>query len=546
MEDRGQSSTSADTSDKNAGVENSSIVDNSDDENIPQKYVGRTINLTIEEALSLANTINFSPWGAAIVDEDGIYMGWPTIEAYKNLKLNGFQVPYKGDQVRYMYDSSLFVMEDGSVYYYGEQLFSGSIISFFTVAHFDEFSYYVGITNESKIVGYKVEEQLGEMIDFGEQKGLIMICQVRDFDEQFLCLYSDGTVKIQTLLGNFENRYDSKTVDFDVSSWSNIALTTSGRYYFEEEDTEKYYAVGLKKDGTVVGTGAYPKEIDGWTDIVYIASAGALVYGLAKDGSVKAALCNNIEDDYDYIMLLHQLEQLHDIVAISAFNYSFPCYFAYDTSLNLYSNEDVTLPYLVDCDGNITENFSDVRKYNSAKKSDWYTADDGSYEIKYEGIGQEAAIIDFNLLVGSDLAELVIPDTINEYTITSVASHAFEDASIERIILPSTLKYIDSSAFYKSRIGDVIIPDSVVYMGNCVFLEANVGSVTLSAGLLSSPADTFHEAEVSSVTIPGSLPDFDLSPYGIDRSTISDVYFNGSESEWHGYVPDGTVMHFAK
>lgn len=73
--------------------------------------------------------------------------------------------------------------------------------------------------------------------------------------------------------------------NFDVSEWENIVSVSAGVGFI----------VGLKEDGSVVGTGSSDcfAGIENWTDIVEVACGKAHTVGLRKDGTVVAAGLND-------------------------------------------------------------------------------------------------------------------------------------------------------------------------------------------------------------------------------------------------------------
>ncbi len=73
--------------------------------------------------------------------------------------------------------------------------------------------------------------------------------------------------------------------DFDVSNWENIVSVAAGGFF----------TVGLKKNGTVIGTGTSDSYtgVEGWTDIIAVACGLGHTVGLKKDGTVVAVGLND-------------------------------------------------------------------------------------------------------------------------------------------------------------------------------------------------------------------------------------------------------------
>ncbi len=131
-----------------------------------------------------------------------------------------------------------------------------------------------------------------------------------------------------------------------------------------------------------------------------------------------------------------------------------------------------------------------------------FAADSGtsgifSYQISYG----EATITDCNV---PSNGEVVIPDEINGYPVTSVQSLAFfGKKNLKTVVIPDSVKLIGFSAFEEctglvnvafgngveileadafagcSSLERVVIPDSVYYIDNCVFQNSGLKDVTL-------------------------------------------------------------------
>ncbi len=91
--------------------------------------------------------------------------------------------------------------------------------------------------------------------------------------------------------------------------------------------------------------------------------------------------------------------------------------------------------------------------------------DDNGYKFNTYHDGT-AEIIGYD---GSE-TEIVIPDTINNCTVTSICYSAFADnTTITSVTIPETVTFIDLNAFYGcTNLADITIPDSVEHI-NCRF-----------------------------------------------------------------------------
>ena len=101
--------------------------------------------------------------------------------------------------------------------------------------------------------------------------------------------------------------------------------------------------------------------------------------------------------------------------------------------------------------------------------------------LSYAIMGETVAII------GCDpeaSGEIVIPDTIEGYPVTSIISRAFSDVMNRiTVILPNQLKFIGSSAFEYSGVESIMIPDSVTSIGCCYWIRRYHDSVFGISGM---------------------------------------------------------------
>ena len=87
--------------------------------------------------------------------------------------------------------------------------------------------------------------------------------------------------------------------------------------------------------------------------------------------------------------------------------------------------------------------------------------------------------------IGTD-KDIVVPSKIYGRKVESIGSHAFNEAQIDSIILPDTIKTIDHGAFQSSTLKTAILPESgVEYIGEGIFSEcSNLTNVVLPNDLV--------------------------------------------------------------
>ena len=106
-------------------------------------------------------------------------------------------------------------------------------------------------------------------------------------------------------------------------------------------------------------------------------------------------------------------------------------------------------------------------------------------------------------------SELVIPDTIDGYTVTKIGAGVFQqNTNLSTVTLPSSLVSIGNSAFYEcTNLKSIVIPDSVTAIGSYAFRGCSrLEEVKLPSNLTTLEAETFRNCvALSSITIPKTL-----------------------------------------
>ena len=107
---------------------------------------------------------------------------------------------------------------------------------------------------------------------------------------------------------------------------------------------------------------------------------------------------------------------------------------------------------------------------------------------------------------------LVIPDTLGGYAVTSIGTYAFSLSGLTSLILPNTLLSIADYAFEANPLTTVSIPDSVETIGIGAFYRNSLTSLQLgnsltTIGLAAFSEDVWSlgENSISSLVIPNSV-----------------------------------------
>ena len=103
------------------------------------------------------------------------------------------------------------------------------------------------------------------------------------------------------------------------------------------------------------------------------------------------------------------------------------------------------------------------------------------------------------------IVNVVIPEKINEQTITAIGDTAFMSRNLENVTMPDTITTIGGYAFYGNSLTSVTIPNSVTTIGDEAFSNNNLTSVTLGNAVTTIGNSAFYYNKIKNVTIPNSV-----------------------------------------
>ena len=101
---------------------------------------------------------------------------------------------------------------------------------------------------------------------------------------------------------------------------------------------------------------------------------------------------------------------------------------------------------------------------------------------------------------------LVIPATLDGYSVTSIGDYAFDSNALTSVTIPNSVTSIGTGAFYNNALTSVTIGSSVTSIGNYAFYSNALTSVTIPNSVTSIGDDAFENNLLTSVTFLGNAP----------------------------------------
>ena len=108
---------------------------------------------------------------------------------------------------------------------------------------------------------------------------------------------------------------------------------------------------------------------------------------------------------------------------------------------------------------------------------------------------------------------LVIPDTLGGYPVTTFSEFAFASSNLTNVTIPSTVTSITRLAFYNNSIISVTIPNSVTSIAQGAFYQNNLTTVTIGSSVTSIGESAFNDNRLTTVTIPNSVTSIGLNAF---------------------------------
>ena len=102
--------------------------------------------------------------------------------------------------------------------------------------------------------------------------------------------------------------------------------------------------------------------------------------------------------------------------------------------------------------------------------------------------------------------DLVIPDTINGHSVTSIGAYAFYNNQLTSVTIPDSVTSIGIYAFSSNQLTSVTIPDSVTSIGAVAFIRNQLTSVTIPDSVTSIGNNAFALNKLATVHFVGNRP----------------------------------------
>ena len=99
-------------------------------------------------------------------------------------------------------------------------------------------------------------------------------------------------------------------------------------------------------------------------------------------------------------------------------------------------------------------------------------------------------------------ADLVIPETIDGYTVNAIVEFAFSNKELSSVTIPNSVTSIGDYAFSNNELNSITIPDSIISIGNYTFSDNQLTSITIPYGVTSIGSHAFAYNQLTSVVIP--------------------------------------------
>ena len=148
-----------------------------------------------------------------------------------------------------------------------------------------------------------------------------------------------------------------------------------------------------------------------------------------------------------------------------------------------------------------------------AADGDSFTAKtDEGVELNYKVISEADKTCMVAKLPSKEVTAVVVPETVNGYTVTEVGKEAFSYRSIQTCVLPNTITRIGSMAFQVSSLSEIDIPQSVTAIDSYAFdYCSHLTSIVVPDGVQTLGDHVFRDcSKLTSVVLPQGLEELPI------------------------------------
>jgi hypothetical protein len=133
------------------------------------------------------------------------------------------------------------------------------------------------------------------------------------------------------------------------------------------------------------------------------------------------------------------------------------------------------------------------------------------------------------------LTALVIPGTLDGYTVTTIGDYAFDANFLTAVTIPNSVTTIGADAFsYNGDLTTVTIGSSVTSIGDYAFARGALTTVSIPNSVMSIGAYTFEGNLLSTVTIGNSVTS--IGEGAFDNNALTSVTIPNSVTTISGYA----------
>ncbi|WP_157832559.1 leucine-rich repeat protein [Geobacillus sp. CAMR5420] len=124
--------------------------------------------------------------------------------------------------------------------------------------------------------------------------------------------------------------------------------------------------------------------------------------------------------------------------------------------------------------------------------------------------------------IGTD-KDVVIPSTIDGYSVVEIAENAFLNRGIRSVVIPESVKLIGDQAFMGNELTSVVIPGSVTRIGDWAFFDNDLTSVTIGSSVDYIGLRAFSQNNIDSINLPSSVKLIGDHAFSVNNLTSIDI-----------------------